>query len=254
MGENPEMIAIETLRTLAKLNNLSPWQQEKHYIQSAVLSILADYALVFKGGTYLWFFHGLNRFSEDLDFTQREKIPGNLMEKVSNEMALLGFNQAVKKIRSNKSGNSFRVSVQGPLYTSEKNLCHVYVEISQREKILSDPIPLPFSNPAYLFPAKIVNGMDLQEVVAEKIRAITARNKARDVYDLHYLITQKAIGFDKSFVNKKLSFYKTKFNAVKFSQKVAEKGKIWKKELSQLTRQPLPEFDAVQQAIQDWVK
>lgn len=34
-----------------------------------MLNALYDEQLVFKGGTYLWLFHGLPRFSEDLDFT-----------------------------------------------------------------------------------------------------------------------------------------------------------------------------------------
>ncbi len=58
---------------IAKLNRLRPWQQEKHYIQSLILNSLSELPLVFKGGTYLWFFHGLKRFSEDLDFTYNGK-------------------------------------------------------------------------------------------------------------------------------------------------------------------------------------
>ena len=64
------MILKEDLIRLAKLNRLKAFQQEKHYIQTLVLRSIyaATNDLTFKGGTSLWFFYGLNRFSEDLDF------------------------------------------------------------------------------------------------------------------------------------------------------------------------------------------
>ena len=68
------MIDKELIYRLVKLNNLRPWQQEKHYIQSLILEVVADEPLIFKGGTYLWFFHGLQRFSEYLDFTVNGKL------------------------------------------------------------------------------------------------------------------------------------------------------------------------------------
>ncbi len=37
------MIDKETLIKLAKLNNLRPWQQEKHYIQSLILVALSEH-------------------------------------------------------------------------------------------------------------------------------------------------------------------------------------------------------------------
>ncbi|EFD92374.1 MAG: hypothetical protein BJBARM5_0891 [Candidatus Parvarchaeum acidophilus ARMAN-5] len=47
-------------------------QLEKSYLQTLLLYELYarfEKSLVFKGGTALKFFYGLNRFSEDLDFT-----------------------------------------------------------------------------------------------------------------------------------------------------------------------------------------
>ena len=67
------MITAEEIIRFAKVNRLKPHQQEKHYLQTATLAgvytAVAD-ELVFKGGTALFFFYGLDRFSEDLDFTR----------------------------------------------------------------------------------------------------------------------------------------------------------------------------------------
>jgi len=48
--------------------------------------------LVFKGGTALWFFYGLNRFSNDLDFTLAGKVDlDRLMERVRRGFEILNF-------------------------------------------------------------------------------------------------------------------------------------------------------------------
>ena len=129
------MIDKETLIAAAKINNLKPWQQEKHYIQSLVLCSLSEEPVVFKGGTCLWFFYGLPRFSEDLDFTEDGKVSDNLPEKVSRDIELFGVENNFKIITNDEKTLSFRISAKGPLNSSDFDLCPVYVEISRREKI-----------------------------------------------------------------------------------------------------------------------
>lgn len=53
------MLSESELRSAAKTFNLKPWQAQKQYLQAAILTLLSEEQLVFKGGTYLWFFHGL---------------------------------------------------------------------------------------------------------------------------------------------------------------------------------------------------
>ena len=77
------MIDKNELIEIAKLMGLKPWQQEKPYIQYLTLNSIAEEPLVFKGGTYLWFADGLDRFSEDLDFTASELLSHDVAAKVS---------------------------------------------------------------------------------------------------------------------------------------------------------------------------
>ncbi|OIO22096.1 hypothetical protein COV61_00950 [Candidatus Micrarchaeota archaeon CG11_big_fil_rev_8_21_14_0_20_47_5] len=243
------MIDKETLQKLAKLNNLRPWQQEKHYIQSLILLSLCEYPLLFKGGTYLWFFHGLPRFSEDLDFTCMEEIPQDLPGKVSESLRFFGVENSVRKEKGIPQSFSFRISAKGPLNTGEIDLCHVYVEISKREKPLINALSLPFVQNQYSLPSKMVLGMALPEVAAEKIRAIMTRDKARDLYDLHFLAKNKGILFDEKFVNAKLNYYGNKFSKEAFAEKVKEKETRWKGELKPLLFEKLPEFSLVEKEI-----
>jgi len=247
------MIDKDALMSYARLNGLRPWQQEKHYVQSAILVSLSEYPLTFKGETYLWFFHGLDRFSEDLDFTAPKEIPDNLDAKVSEDLRLLGIENRTKTMNEDDRTLTFRFSARGPLYTSEIDLCHVYVEISKREKVARKTIALGLKSEAYGLPVKVINGMGLDEVAAEKVRAIVTREKARDVYDLAYIIAKKNVVFDRELVNEKLKYYDMAFSEKTFLGKVHEKENEWKRELQPLVFGKLNLFNDSLSKIENWI-
>ncbi|MFH0972368.1 MAG: nucleotidyl transferase AbiEii/AbiGii toxin family protein [Candidatus Micrarchaeota archaeon] len=246
------MIDRGELDKIAKLNNLRSWQQEKHYVQSVILVALSEFPIVFKGGTYLWFFHRLNRFSEDLDFTSAGKLPENLGEIVSENLGLFGIENELKAGKKSDASLSFRIGAKGPLHTSPKHACFVYIEISTRENVLMRPLALQVDFPYYDLPLKVINGMALEEVGAEKVRAIMTREKARDVFDLAYLIKEKNIGFRLEMVNEKLKYYDMEFSESLFGKKVAEKKSVWKAELKQFIAGELPDFESAEKSLVPW--
>jgi len=248
------LIDKDNLLKIAKMMGLTPWQQEKHYVQSLILSALSETEIVFKGGTYLWFFHGLKRFSEDLDFTVTNDVNGNLPAKVSSEVDSYGVENKVKIIANNEWTLSFRISAKGPLNTSERNLCFVYVEMSKREKIIKKTIPIKFDYPAYKLPVKRFAGMNLDEVGAEKVRAILTRVKARDIYDFYFLISEKKINFDKELINEKLEYYKKSFSKAEFLKNVKGREKYYVKELKNIVFGDLPHFSEVYSTIHKWTE
>lgn len=241
------MIDRDTLAKIAKNSGLKPYQQEKHYVQALALLALSDYPLVFKGGTYLWFFHGLGRFSEDLDFTASGELPEGLESKVSESLGLYGIENKVRIEAKDERSYSFRISAKGPLNTSEIDLCHLYVEISKRESVMKKPLPLRLDFP-YQTPTKTISGMDLAEVAAEKTRAIMTRDKARDAYDLFYLVN-KGVEIDLDLVNEKLKYYKIGFSKEKFAKQVSRIRKDWERELGPLVFEKLPGFDEVEKRL-----
>jgi len=229
---------------------MRPWQQEKHYIQALILISLSDEPLVFKGGTYLWFFHGLRRFSEDLNFTAIGAIRDDLPVRVSRDLALLGVENNVKDVENNNTGVSFRVAAKGPLNTGEKD--NVYVEISTREHAIMKSISLKLDISAYKIPIRIIPGMALEEVAAEKVRAIMSRNKARDVYDLYYLIKEKGVKFNLDLTNKKLAYLGKSFSREKFIEELNRKEDIFERELKGILFVKPPDFNEAKRIIEDW--
>jgi predicted nucleotidyltransferase component of viral defense system len=247
------MIDKETLSRIAKLNNMKPWQQEKHYIQAIVLVALSEFPLVFKGGTYLWFFHDLPRFSEDLDFTASGDLPKNIAQEVSESVRLFGIENSIKIIENKARGISFRLSAKGPLNTSERDLSHVYVEISRREHIMQESNSFNLNFDAYKLPLKIIRGATLEEIAAEKVRATITRDKARDAYDLYFLIKHKKINFDLTLVNEKLKYYDLEFSKSVFKEKLNQKKQYWVSELQQLVFGELPDFDGISKVLLKWI-
>ncbi len=247
------MIEKEKLLQLAKLNNIKPWQQEKQYIQNAILVSIAEYPLVFKGGTYLWFFHQLPRFSEDLDFTATQKLPEKIMENTLRTLDHFQIESIGKIMEGPVQGISFRIAAKGPLYKGKQSTAYVYVEISLRENILLETIPLSLKNENYGFQTKIVNGMALEEVAAEKVRAIMTRDKPRDVFDLAFLIREKKIPFNEKLINQKMKYYHETFHPERFMQKAEEKKKGWKREMGYITFEKPPSVEKELEILTNWI-
>lgn len=243
------MLSKEELFKLAKIRRLAPWQEEKRYIHAIILYSLSEFPIVAKGGTYLWFFHGLNRFSEDLDFTAEEELTEDIVKNVGETLRLFGILNETKIIKNDRYTFSFRIGARGPLYRVEKDTCYVYIEISRREKILSKGIPVKLDEPLYGIPIIYLRGMSLDEVLSEKIRAITVRGTARDLYDTWYLLKKKMIKPNLNLINKKLYFYNRSFDKNVFCNKVDKMEKYWYQELKPIVIGTLPEFQEVRNEV-----
>lgn len=117
------------------------YQKEKDYLQHLILSRIYSKngsSLVFKGGTSLQKVFGLNRFSEDLDFTSEESVEMGKLEKGLSELKNF-YPTTYERIQKNQS-LTYRIKMKGPLYNDPRSLQTIRVEISQREKILIAPL------------------------------------------------------------------------------------------------------------------
>jgi uncharacterized protein len=240
------MITLEELIRLARVNRLTPYQQEKHYLQTATLtgvySNLTD-ELVFKGGTALFFFYGLDRFSEDLDFTKIKKYNQDKLKKtVSDMLTIIHIEHEIKKEKS-LAGKTLKVKARGPLYKGPLSESVISIEISERNDIILQPdikeiIPIyddlrPFTVPV----------MKKEEILAEKIRALMIRGRARDLYDVAFLL-KKDISLQYNLVNKKLAYYKKTFVEEEFIHQATAIKNIWQSELHGLVPK-IPLFDEI---------
>ncbi len=242
------MIEKAELERIAALGRLAPYQQEKHYVQSVMLwAISGESELVFKGGTALWFFHGLNRFSEDLDFTTIGKINyEKLTRVVQQQLDFRGIKGVLKNIES-RAGFTFRVGAEGPLFESESQRCFVRVEISKRKDILLPPVLKIYTPPYNDLSPFSLKVMDEREILAEKVRAVLTRRKARDIFDLAFLIS-KNVPVDLNLIKRKTERYaEFSLEALKKCVRGAHAG--WKKEVGWMVFGPAPEFEEAEKII-----
>ncbi len=250
------MRSPEEIKNFAKLRGLKPHQEEKRYLQCAILAILyrtVGESLVFKGGTALFLLHGLDRFSEDLDFTAIQKINWqNTKRAISDGLSAIGI-EAVVSEKKPIAGEAITVNAKGPLYTTPASMCSVRVELSLRADVLQKPVVSTYA-PDYpdILPFTM-QSLEPVELAAEKVRAIMKRNYARDLYDLHFLIKKGHIP-KHELIAQKMHYYKETFSKELFKARVLAVKKAWGAELSPILFGPVPEFDAVASTLLEAVQ
>ncbi|MEA2071598.1 MAG: nucleotidyl transferase AbiEii/AbiGii toxin family protein [Asgard group archaeon] len=117
-------------------------QIEKDYVQHLFLMNFyrrISNELVFKGGTALQKTYGLNRFSEDLDFTLSKKIEfTTIIDKALTGMNIFGCKATKKKIKEDEMSITFQVRAKGPLYDgTDKSLTYINLEVSKKGRSIT---------------------------------------------------------------------------------------------------------------------
>ncbi|MBS3123546.1 nucleotidyl transferase AbiEii/AbiGii toxin family protein [Candidatus Woesearchaeota archaeon] len=247
------VISRTELEEYAKLKQLNLGQAEKDYFQHIVLFILYSHfgkELIFKGGTALSKAYGLGRFSEDLDFTlsHEEKIVEVLQEGLKKF-----YLEAEIEEKKFTSSFSHTLRIKGPLYNGVRHsLCKLELDFSLREKVILSPSIITLGRLLKELPAFEVVVMSKEEILAEKVRAIMTRTKARDVYDLWFLL-QDNLPINLALINEKLKFYQLKYSLTVFQKHLNLKKEIWETELTSLIAL-VPSFNEVKKLILEKMK
>ncbi|MDI6807196.1 MAG: nucleotidyl transferase AbiEii/AbiGii toxin family protein [Candidatus Aenigmarchaeota archaeon] len=250
------MLNKEELRGYEKVVGLNLWQVEKDYLQHLLLLFLYQRIkteLIFKGGTALQKVFGLNRFSIDLDFTSTDNKAEKVLEDVTKDMTTFGFPSNVSKVEKMEVGKIIVVKIKGPLYEgTERTITTLRMEISSRKDLVLGPVEKEIV-PVYPdLRAYRVVVMSLEEILAEKVRAILWRARARDLYDLWFLL-KKNVKLNLELINKKLTYYDLKFDKNQlFKQIESLKGK-WELELPP-TVKVLPSFETTREDCENFLK
>lgn len=247
------MISRDELRKIAEAKGFSPENCEKDYLIELILFIIYSEfgnALIFKGGTALYKFFNLNRFSEDLDFTLNKKNFDfdRLVKKILSSLDSLGVRGKVKEFSRYKNEVNVKFNFIGPEYRgSKESMAFVSLNTSLRERAFGFKTEKII--PSYKeIPSFDVFVLSPEEILAEKMRTILSRNKPRDVYDLWFLLKRGA-KIDLGLINKKLKLIGKKFSKKEFFEKIEEKRGLWESDLSQMIIGDLPDFDAVKKEI-----
>jgi len=250
------MLNENELAQIAQIKRLSIIQTEKDYLQDILLYLfysIAGRELVFKGGTCLYKAYGLNRFSEDLDFSAARHFDiERFINKTMEAAARLRVFGRIKTFDSYQIQHNINLEFKGPLYNGNpKTMSFIGLDISTRSKPLL-PASKCVLNPPYRdIPSFDIFAMDMKEILIEKIAATYSRKKARDVYDIWFLLKNKKIEIDFGLLEKKLKKSKLVFEEETFLTKVNEKANTWKTDLEPIIAGELPHFSQVKKEIKE---
>lgn len=221
---------------------------EKDYFQEIIMLGISREApeLVFKGGTALYKIHGLNRFSEDLDFTG--EIEESTVRRISEYLKDFGYETEILK-KDVKTGTLLTFITQGFLYQgTNESKARIQMDVSGTGVNLDPKWPQFFSLYPDI-PSFKLRVMDLEEIMAEKVRALLVRKKARDAYDIWYLLN-KGVIMNISLIREKLKMYNIEFGKGSLKAALGECGEVWIKELRPFLSE-IPNFVEIKHRIED---
>ena len=181
------MLTVEQISTLARKYQTGRINVLREYIQNLFLSYFYQQKdaenFLFKGGTALRIAYGSPRFSEDLDFSGIKN--GGTYEKVIERTIYLisqsgEIDVDISDSKSTSGGwlSSFAFDLHG-------TKIRILNEVSYRNKESSGDFTLVTSD--FIPPYKAFI-LDPRILVEEKIAALTSRKKARDVFDLYFIL------------------------------------------------------------------
>lgn len=246
------MITRKELQDFARLKGLGLGNAEKDYlIDVALLSISRSTKneLVFKGGTCLYKFHKLNRFSEDIDFSVVAELDIDLLiGNVLSDFKKFGMKASVHQKKEPYSSVLLKLRVEGPLYHGNSaSYAGVGIDINKVSKVFLAPQFLSYS-PLYQELSQIsMLCMQPQEIFAEKVRAMMTRLRARDMFDLHFLL-QSGVWADAALIKGKMEYYGAGFDLKELIARLPSFKASWEKELGGFTVS-LPPFENVRKHV-----
>lgn len=203
------MIDLDYIRTFfpesIRTNNVFSKMMLKEYIQLMILDFISttDYAqkLVFIGGTNLRIIHGIDRFSEDLDFDCKQITNNDFMEMTDDVLHFLrrnGLNAETKDSESSRL-TAFRRSFYFPQLLFDLNLTghkdeRFLIKLeAQDQGVNYTPKVVTVNKCGFVFPQQVPPDSVL---CAMKISALLSRHKGRDFYDTMFLLSKTEPDYD----------------------------------------------------------
>lgn len=169
-----------------------------------------------------------------------------LWKDILEDLGRFGINAEIRNEWQSAVGYSFDVSYQGPMYDGrDRTKGKVRVDISTRsEKTDTQRVLVP-SDYDDIRPF-VLTAISPDHLMAEKIRALLVRSKARDVFDIWLLINQ-GIVVDRKLIEKKLALYEIPLTTQTLDDALDKAKADWTRDLRPLLPQLVSWKDAVSQ-------
>lgn len=243
------MLTRAQIQRLAQRHGIGVQPQERDYLQHLLLFSLyrRSQSLVFKGGTALRIVYKGNRYSEDLDFNgpaDAASIKGHWLA-VVGDLRDFGVHAEIRNEWQSEVGTSFDVSYQGPLFDGrDRTKGKVRVDISTRQERIDTRRELVSSEYDDLRPF-VANVISPEHLMAEKVRALLMRSKARDLYDL-WLLGNQGVRLDKALIRRKLALFEVTLSDASLGEALEKAKTDWTRDLRPLLPQLVTWKDAME--------
>ncbi len=218
---------------------------EKDYFQDLFLFNLYKKSnkFIFKGGTALYKLHKLPRFSEDLDFSLIEPLDQKATEDIVTETVKNIKEFEIKSVKNTEGSLFIKIGTKGIL-TKYNTL---RIDINTKNRVLMDFDIANFVSDYIDINPFSIRALKLEEIVSEKIHSIFARKKARDLFDLFFLL--RISNFSLELVNEKLKIFNMIFDFKEFSKKLDNLQELWEKELKPFVLTELFSFETAKSFV-----
>jgi len=215
------MITREELSEVKEQRKTNLYYEEKEYLQYIFLNAISKYAddVVFKGGTCLRICYGLERASEDLDFSTNQSLGDlrKMMQQCLKDFEYLNIRHNIYAEKKFAGNVRFEVRFEGPLFTGSPpstNTLKIDFNKGKVENKIVKVMQKLFSD----VPLFTIVVLDEKEILAEKIRALVNRGESRDLYDVWMLLSKK-VEVDEKLLFKKLKEEKSQLARLKLPSK-----------------------------------
>lgn len=229
-------ITENRLRFLAADKKFSLYYLEKDYYLTALLYFIKDVPdICFKGGTALnKIFLNHTRLSEDLDFTctgSLEKTKKAILEIAESRKEFFTGTEFDKQ-----TPNFFRLKITYKTIIDLRS--EIVVDVNKQASVYLKPQKYKIPHFYDEISEFEVSTLNKKELIAEKVRTLFQRKKARDYFDL-YSIIQEKIPVDLTLVKKKLKDINKKFEVGQIFKNANKVYRSWEPEISALTNKPI---------------
>lgn len=267
------MIPLNKIQSLSTRLSVPDATIEKDYILSWILIGIArskiKSLLIFKGGTALKKFYIEDyRFSEDLDFTllgdmSLQSIKIELDCVFRDILSLANIQLVIHAEETKRNTYTFFINYSGPL-GADMSKRDIKMDITIKELCLFKPQDLPLMkeyDEYYDLDYKVkIIVYDIKEIFVEKLCCLlhSARNEARDVYDVWFLLDH----LNKDEHDECIDKYKEKvkyreINGANLETMINNKEKLYEKTWAQKLKyqiNDLPEFNGVYRQLKSKLK
>ncbi|MBI4225921.1 nucleotidyl transferase AbiEii/AbiGii toxin family protein [Candidatus Roizmanbacteria bacterium] len=197
------MISQSAIQRIAQKLQSTELNIRREYIQHLFLSYFYQQPdsdkVYFKGGTALRIIYQSPRFSEDLDFSSTTAALGQMEDiliQTAREIEQEGIKVDIKEAK--KTSGGYLAIIHFVLGDHE---VAIQLEISRRSGIDKGEAVTVVND--FMPPYTLIT-LFQDQLIAEKIQALLTRQKARDFYDLYFIVRARLLPPKKKDVLKKV--------------------------------------------------